>query len=382
MLSAVGAFSWALSPGAYRCVSFNAGGAGGRCPSAPPIEIRADGSYTESSTTGRYTLKDGQIVFSESRIRGPGQLIGDNAFRFQYSYNGLAHTSTYQCFRCTGAVASSEPASGGAATQVGVTLLIEFSESVAGATGFVIVPRESASRFKHYAALPAGAVSGLVVDVSQSLLRLETNRNNRLVVNRPYVVFLVYPAETVAVAAFHLPSTKTDYEGRLTGGIYRGGLPQASSVAPPPANDPPPSAVGGGFPAGPTAYPAPPGSPMQGSPAPDASADPAQALEGFARTLKNIGDLFNALGQQGQALPVGASGPSSDPAPVPGSYTTPSAYPTAPTEPSSSYPPPSAYPDPLAGAPGGYPPSAPTTSAPPPKCHPNIPKYSQPDCVE
>lgn len=232
VLSAAGASAWALSPGAYRCVSFNVGGAGGRCTSTLPIELRADGSYTESSTTGRYTVRDGQVVFSESRIRGPGHVIDDTAFRFQYTYKGLVHTATYQCFDCSRAAATSAPVStsahrtpGAAAMRVGVTLTIEFSEQVAGATSFVIVPREAASQFGHRSALPPGAVGGLVSDVSRSQVRLATNRYNRLVTGQPYVVFLVYPAETVAVAAFDLPAVTSDFEGRLSGGIYRSGLP-------------------------------------------------------------------------------------------------------------------------------------------------------------
>ncbi|MDP3654413.1 MAG: hypothetical protein Q8R67_22340 [Rhodoferax sp.] len=395
VLSAVSASSGALGLGAYRCASFNAGGAGGRCTSAPPIELRADGSYTESSTTGRYTVRDGQIIFSESTVRGPGELIDDNAFRFQYTYKGLAHTSTYRCFGCSGAAASApaQQAKGTASMRVGVTLHIEFSEAVAGATSFAIVPRELASQFRHHAALPAGAVSGLVIDVSQSEVRLATNRNNQLVVGQPYVVFLVYPAETVAVAAFHLPAVKSDFEGRLKGGIYRSGLPLASYSTPPSVNDPPPLAIGGGMESGPGAdyppaiesvlespYP-PPGAPPQGSATTDAPADPAQALEGFVRALKHIGALFNALGQSGQAAPVGA-------APLPGSYPAPSDYP-APAL--SGYPPPSAYPAPPSEAPSGYPPAPATAlgvypSAPSavsaPKCNPNIPKYTQPGCAE
>lgn len=430
VLSALSASSGALVLGSYRCASFNAGGAGGRCHFAPPIEIRADGSYTESSTTGRYTLKGDQIIFSESTVRGPGQVIDDNAFRFQYTYKGLAHTSTYRCFGCSGAAASApaQQAKGAASARVGVTLHIEFSEAVAGATSFAIVPRESASQFRHHSALPAGAVSGLVVDVSQSQVRLATSRNNLLVVGQPYVVFLVYPAETVAVAAFHLPAVKSDFEGRLQGGIHRNSLPLASPSAPPSANGPAPVSAGmesgpgadyppatesalgspypppgpqepAAYPASP-AYPTPPGMPPQGAATPGAPADPAQALEGFARALKHIGDLFNALGQQGQSPPVGASGPSSYPAPAPSSYPAPAPSGYPPPAPSdypapapSSYPPPSAYPAPPTEAPSAYPPTSPPAtalgsypSAPSavsaPKCNPNIPKYSQPGCVE
>ncbi len=273
-LGAFSASSLALTPGAYRCVSFNAGGAGGRCPSTTPIEIRADGTYTESSTTGRYAVKDGQVVFSESRIRGPGQLIDDSAIRFQYVYNGLAYTVTYQCFDCGGPAAPANRATGAAPMMVGVSLLIEFAERANGATGFVIVPRESASQFRHRSAFPAGAVSGLVIDISPYVLSLGTSRNNRLAVGRPYVVFLVSPAETVPVAAFHLPAVQSDYQGRLRGALYRSGLPPVSSSSATMPGDypPPPATATGTYPGPDTSYPSgpssgfAPGSPAWGNP--------------------------------------------------------------------------------------------------------------------
>lgn len=424
VLSAASASSGALSLGAYRCVSFNAGGVGGRCHFAPPIELRADGSYTESSTTGRYTVSGGQIVFSQSTVRGPGQLIDENGIRFQYTYKGLAHTSTYRCIGCSGAAASApaDPASGAAPMRVGVTLRIEFSEAVSGATSFAIVPRALASRFRHHSALPAGAVSGLVVDVSRSQVRLATNRYNQLVVGQPYVVFLVYPAETVAVAAFHLPAGKSDFEGHLQGGIYRNALPPPSHSAQAAANEPPPPVMSGGMDSGPgpgahypattesamespypepgpqepaaypapPAYPTPPSAPPQGSATPGAPADPVQALEGLARTLKHIGDLFNALGQSGQTPPASAPSSYPAPAPVPGSYPPPTAYPAPPADAPSAYPAPTAYPAPPSEAPSAYPPPATDLRSYPsapsaisaPRCNPNIPKYSQAGCVE
>lgn len=449
--------SGAIGFGAYRCVSFNVGGAGGRCGSTPPIEIRSDGTYSESSTTGRYTISSGRIQFSQSTIRGPGELIDDNTIRFQYTYRGLAHTATYLCSACSSAPASASQArpSGATPARVGVTLHIEFSQSISGATGFAIVPRELAAQFGHHSALPPGAVSGLVIDVSSSQVRLSTNRYNQLAVNQHYVVFLSYPAETVAVAAFYLPAVPSDYEGQLRGGIYRNALPQASRAAPPSTPDPavpspenPPAQTSGfsspypapeapspsaypappsaayppnptsaappappaPYPAGSPTYPAPPGAPQAGN-APGASADPAQSLEGLARALKTLGDLFNSFGQPRQSSPMGvppsAYPPSNAyPSPLPSSSTPPMAYPPLPTEAPSSYPPPpSAYPAPANEAPSSYPPPsaypAPPSSpypapAPPPtatypsapsaasgpKCNPNIPKYSQAGCVE
>jgi hypothetical protein len=409
LLSVLGSPCEAIGYGAYRCVSFNVGGAGGRCTNAPPINIRPDGSYSESSTTGRYSVSNGRIVFSQSSIRGPGELLDDNTIRFQYTYKGLAHTATYLCADCSNApvpTAQARP-SGTNAARVGVTLHIDFTQAISGATGFAIVPRELASQFEHHSALPAGAVSGLVVDVSSTKVRLVTNRYNQLAVNQHYVVFLSYAAETVAVAAFYLPTVPTDYEGRLRGGIYRNTLPPATASAPssapdltPPRVVPPPS-PGAGFappapdapsvhaypappgtaypsaavppappapyPAGSPSYPAPPGAPQAGA-EPGSSADSAQSLEGLARALKTLGDLFNSLGQPRQSSPMGAPPPSAYPAP---GEQAPSAYPAAPPGPyeTPAPPPTTSYPSAPAAVPG-------------PKCNPNIPKYSQPACVE
>lgn len=422
LLSVVSVSSAALSIGSYRCASSNTGGAGGYCRSAPPIEIRAGGSYRESSTSGRYTVKGDQILFSASTIRGPGQLVDDSTIRFQYTYKGLANTVTYHCFNCSNAPAPgpAQRANSAAAKRVGVTLYIAFAEAISGATSFAMVPREQASRFGHQSALPAGAVTGLVVDVSRSQVRLATNRDNPLAVDQDYVVFLVYPAETVAVAAFHLPAVKSDFEGYLQGGIYRNGLPQAAYSAPSPADGlvpgdgPPPSAgefgmeSGAGpeappppaptagspyslgqeppvaYPAPPGTYPAPPPSPYPASPsypsptaavpakaAAPAKARPAKSLQGFTRALKTIENVVNALGsEQGQTPPADTS-PGSYPASAPGAYPAPAA---------NGYP---------APTPGAYPGNSPASSGYPapsvmsaPKCNPNIPKYSQAGCVE
>jgi len=461
-LCMVGTPCEAIGIGTFRCVSFNVGGAGGRCTNAPPIDIRPDGSYSESSTTGRYTISNGRILFSQSTIRGPGELIDDNTIRFQYTYKGLAHTATYLCAGCSGTPAPATQArpGGAAPARVGVTLHIEFSQGVSGATGFAIIPRELASQFEHHSPLPAGAVSGLVIDVSPTQVRLVTNRYNQLAVKQHYVVFLSYAAETVAVAAFYLPAVPSDYEGRLRGDIYRHALPQAARIAPAnnpeplPASAPPsPSQTSGlsapypspeapsphaypappgaaypaptataapapptPYPAGTPVYPAPPGAPQAGT-APGATNDPVQSLEGLARALKTLGDLFNSFGQPRQSPPMGLPPPNAYPSPppatpypspLPGSSTPPSAYPALPAEAPSSYPPAaSAYPPPSAEAPSGYPPPsaypvapsgpAPAPAPPPPptaaypsapspaagpRCNPSIPKYSQPGCVE
>jgi hypothetical protein len=80
--------------GVYRCWHFNVGGAGKRCTS-PPLELRADGTYRMSSERGTYTIQRDRIVLSESKIRGPGRMLGGDKIVFEYTYKGLAHTVTY-----------------------------------------------------------------------------------------------------------------------------------------------------------------------------------------------------------------------------------------------------------------------------------------------
>lgn len=91
--------------GSYRCASFNVGGRGGRCTS-PPLLLRADGSYQVSSEQGRYMVKNGLLVLSASKIRGPGRILG-NEIVFQYRYAGLLQTVTYR--RSPDAAAAAAP---------------------------------------------------------------------------------------------------------------------------------------------------------------------------------------------------------------------------------------------------------------------------------
>lgn len=81
--------------GTYRCRSYNVGGAGGRPPvGTPPLVLNADGSYSISSEHGTYTVEGDTLVLSQSKIRGPGKLSG-NQVVFEYDYKGLHHVVTY-----------------------------------------------------------------------------------------------------------------------------------------------------------------------------------------------------------------------------------------------------------------------------------------------
>lgn len=84
--------------GTYRCWKYNVGGAGKRCTS-PPLKIYADGVYQMSGEKGKFKIvkeKDKvKIIFSESKIRGPGTLFEGNQIIFEYTYNGWQHSVTY-----------------------------------------------------------------------------------------------------------------------------------------------------------------------------------------------------------------------------------------------------------------------------------------------
>ena len=57
--------------------------------------LRPDGTYEESSARGTYVVQGDRIVFSESKVRGPGRLDGGNKIVFEYTYNNQPHVVTY-----------------------------------------------------------------------------------------------------------------------------------------------------------------------------------------------------------------------------------------------------------------------------------------------
>lgn len=213
-----------LAPGTYRCASYNVSGGGGSCRTMQPLVLHADQSYQLSSTRGRWLVQGGRLQLSESRLWGPGQILGPDTVRFEYDYRGWRHTVTWICQQCgaTPASASTTRPSNAGATAApggafrGVSLTLEFTTAVGGVSGFTIVPAESAPAYTHNAALPEGAVQGLAREVGSRSVALATSAGNRLRSGRQYVVFLAWPRETLPVAAFTLPPGGTDYQATLT----------------------------------------------------------------------------------------------------------------------------------------------------------------------
>ncbi|MBI2198239.1 MAG: PDZ domain-containing protein [Candidatus Rokubacteria bacterium] len=148
--------------GTYRCWMFNVGGAGGRCRNSPPIVLRADGSYEESSTRGTWALRGSQVLLSASTVRGAGRLESGNHIVFEYVYNGQPHRVTYlrhdgagaqgPVASAGGAVASPPAlpaAPAGAVSRVPVELTIRFAPSD-GSVGWI----------NSVALIPAGRTTG------------------------------------------------------------------------------------------------------------------------------------------------------------------------------------------------------------------------------
>ena len=111
--------------GTYRCVSQNVGGAGGRC-SSPPLILNVDGTYQMSSEHGSYRIAGNRLYLSESRLRGAGQISG-NELIFEYSYHGLNQTVTYQRQpQDNDFISQNQSQNGNAAASVPVLLKISF----------------------------------------------------------------------------------------------------------------------------------------------------------------------------------------------------------------------------------------------------------------
>lgn len=207
-------------PGTYRCSSYNASGGGGSCRSTQPLRLNPDGSYQYSSTRGRWSVGNGKLLLSESRLWGPGEILGSHTVRFEYDYRGWHHVVTWICQEC----AYVEPKETGSAETrgsavkgfyVGVSITLEFDTDVGGVSSFTIVPTELARSYTHNAPLPEGSVQGLAWETSRTAVALATNRNNKLMSGKQYVVFLSWPRETIPVAILDLPSVSKDYSTTL-----------------------------------------------------------------------------------------------------------------------------------------------------------------------
>ena len=203
-----------LSPGTYRCSSYNVSGAGGSCRNMQPLVLHPDGSYQHSSTRGRWSVRNNSLMLSKSDLWGAGRIVGSDTIHFEYDYRGLRHAVTWVCQECGAAQAKITGATA-AGTQVGVSVALEFDASIGGVGGFPIVPAEAAAGYRHNAPLPEGAVQGLARETGPTTVELGTNRYNKLRSGRRYVVFLSWPAETIAVAVLDLPAVNTDYTTRL-----------------------------------------------------------------------------------------------------------------------------------------------------------------------
>lgn len=93
-------FAEGLKAGTYRCPSYNVSGAGGSCSKMPLLVLKPDGTYKYSSTTGRWSIREGKLILSQSKLWGPGKILGQDTVRFEYDYNGRHHTVTWICQEC------------------------------------------------------------------------------------------------------------------------------------------------------------------------------------------------------------------------------------------------------------------------------------------
>ncbi len=407
----------ALEPGTYRCASYNVSGGGGSCRTFQPLVLSADGTYRHSSTQGYWRVQGTQLLLSESTLWGPGEVIGNDAIRFEYDYRGWHHILTWVCESC-GAGAADSPAAESAVSlspgHVGITLTLEFNQAIGSVSGFVVVPAETAGRYTHNAPLPQGAIQGLAWETGPTVVQLASNRYNKLMSGRRYVVFLAWPRETLPVAILDLPPTQQDYAARLPARLNVG-LPPPKVVAPysaPSAYPPPPAypvdpaaAPGVAYPPGRSSpsgvYPPPAASgPPPDSTSPSAPSTIVQGVDDFVRALQGLGETLQSLGRS-QKTQDRSPSPDAGPAPR---YPPPLPVGPYPESPSPSYPPapdtavsyPPAlptYPVPVDPLPGNYPvPPQPESYPVPsggyspfpsgPRCKLNIPKYSQPGCVE
>jgi hypothetical protein len=326
---------------------------------------------------------------SESQIWGAGEILGRDTVRFEYDYRDWRHVVTWTCQECAEVAGTAMPSS---SAYVGVSLTLEFAEPISGVSGFVIVPSESARQYAHNAPLPKGAVQGVAWETSSTEVAMATNRNNGLLSGRRYVVFLAWPRETLPVAVLDLPPLDRDYTSTLSATldgatvIERLGVPADGSAEIYPQSFP-------GYPAADAAMPSilpaevspeSPGGSSSGQP-PDSGVN--SRLRDFVDTVNELGKAFDGLRQLGKKG-RGAGGAETPPSPPsPGTYPadtvsssdgTPayssdySAYPPAPND--------AQGPSPDYGTPSAWPTAEPSPSAP--RCNPQIPKYSQPGCIE
>lgn len=386
-----------LLPGTYRCSAYNVSGGGGSCRNMPPLVLLADGSYQFSSSRGRWGISGGRLFLSEAQLWGQGEVLGGSAVRFEYDYRGWRHTVTWVCQECAPASqGTANPANG---AYVGVSLTLQFAQQVGGVTGFTIVPVEYAGNYTHNAPLPNGAVQGVAWETGPSAVGVATNRNNRLMSGRRYVIFLAWPRESIPVAIMDIPQTDRDYTAALPatldgasvlaqlGGsasappagqfpnqapqaLPAGTYPQSPPMPPeqPQGYPPPPPVTQGGMPQG-----GMPATPSEPAPPPQTGSGGRSGLQEFMNSVDELGKAFEGLTRRGKKEPKPAPPQPAYPGPDPStSYQpTPSAYPgpdpsiSNPSAPPAGYPaanPPASY----QPAPSSYPGQEPSPSYPSP----------------
>lgn len=223
----------AFSTGTYRCASFNMAGAGGSCRLTPPIEIRPDGGYRESSTTGTYRIDGDRIVFSASAIRGPGSLLAGGRIRFEYTYQGRAHTVTYYCAQnceerdaraqAAAPAAAKTAAASGKPVWLDLTLRFPRPDGVLGwASTAHLVPYASAREFLDAGRKtpPAGSATGLARQEGRgSAVVAATFRQARGGVR--YVVFLDTGREHLPVALLDLADGPAEQSVALAAALLK-----------------------------------------------------------------------------------------------------------------------------------------------------------------
>ena len=210
-----------IAVGSYRCLSYNVSGGGGSCASFQRLVLNPDGTYQFSSTRGRWSVENGNLILSSSRLWGPGRIQSDHTVRFEYDYGRWHHVLTWGCQGCTlTSIPTGQPGrtvTGNPSDGIGVTLTLQFTQPIGGVTGFVLVPADAASSYQHNAPLPPGAVSGGAWETGNTTVKLATSRDNRVIPGARYVVFLTWARETIPVAILDVPRTNQDYTGTLNG---------------------------------------------------------------------------------------------------------------------------------------------------------------------
>lgn len=199
----------ALQFGSYRCWSYNASGGGGNCRLAAPIVIRADGTYQESSAAGTYRIAGKRIHFSQSTVRGPGVIAGENKITFDYDYRGWHHTVTYLCQDCGAASGAASPTAAGAAVWVAVRLKFDRADGYLDwANSAHLVPAAQAAQFAASSATPppGSATGSAYADGKQTVVA----NFRKAAGGQGYIVFLDSGRQRIPVASVYLPAAPAE----------------------------------------------------------------------------------------------------------------------------------------------------------------------------